>query len=205
MGVEMRKGTDYWRRNMPLARFLSVILSISMVLSLMPAQGIAEAREEFFSGSIGRVEGGGSNSNNTATEDPGGGGSTANTVGTVQSGNDTGSPGGQGTQSQTDGETQESQSTAEEAAQTKEVKYVETINELVTNASLEDVASTDAAIVVDEGKEYIAKLTFAEKADVQFANGKELVFTLPQGFTPSVIQPTAKDTVVVKYYDAEGK
>ena len=42
----MGKHENRWRQRMPFARALSILLTVSMVLSLVPSQGIAEAQEE---------------------------------------------------------------------------------------------------------------------------------------------------------------
>ena len=42
----MNRGSTFWRKHLSLSRALSTVLSVSMVLSLLPSQGIAEVRRE---------------------------------------------------------------------------------------------------------------------------------------------------------------
>ena len=74
-GMEMKKGSSFWLRNKSLARFMSVFLSVSMVLSLLPAQGVEEARSEFlFATTAAQAE-----ENLGENTDPGGGNDPNNT------------------------------------------------------------------------------------------------------------------------------
>jgi hypothetical protein len=58
--------------------------------------------------------------------------------------------------------------------------------------------------VVNEGEDVVARLTFAEKDDLQFAEAGELVFNLPEGFTASSEQPGMAGTFVLRYWDEAG-
>ena len=78
------------------------------------------------------------------------------------------------------------------------------LSEFLTEAAIEGATVADGATNVAEGTAYNVRLAFAERADLQFADGEELTIPLPSEFSATADQKALTDPVVVRYVDEKG-
>ncbi len=217
------------RRNTPLARLASILAGIVLVLSLMPVQGLAEARDEVIDLTVTEAQEGQANDSGTAPSaeqegqdevavvdgaDDGQAAQQGEEQGPAE-GEEASAPavteqGGGSASSTTTGSTAgaTSQSTSKPAqSPTKPARQLSAkLSDFLDQAEILGAKETDDAIVVNEGAVYNVRLTFVEGTDSkEFAEMGELTFALPSSFVASANQPAAKKALVASYADANGE
>ncbi|MBO7675801.1 MAG: HAD-IA family hydrolase, partial [Atopobiaceae bacterium] len=230
----MNRGSTFWRKHLSLSRAMSTLLSVSMVLSLLPSQGVAEARREILDAtSPEQVE-----STEAVADDSSGDDATAEEV--DESSGDakeeaepanadeatTDDPADEPKADANDeAEATESEANPEETAPAEEepapaeeeatpqeeepqpepeIATSNRLGDFITSARLEGADQQDGAFVVNEGEDVAVRLTFAERGDLQFAEAGELVFDLPASFTASSEQPGLDGNLALRYWDENG-
>ncbi len=219
------------RHNTPWARLASVMASIVLVMSLIPIQGLAEARDEFLDltntasqepqttdGSNdpgGGTQGSADQNANAGTDDAANSQTTVPVEDVVvEEGGESGQPEQQTPEATTEQPTvqpeeQPKQEVSPEQAQSPqqpERKLSANLADFITKAELEGTEEKDGAFVVDEGASYNVKLTFTEGIDgKEYAETGELTYALPAGFSAVGDQPAVKEPLVVTYVDDNGE
>ena len=225
-----KKGLGFWLRNKSLARFMSVLVSVSMVLSLLPAQGVQEARNEFLMATAVAQE----DPKVNQTTDPGGGnaqnnapasnGSSSSVNGdatptepqpssepepapspAVEPTKDAPANDNANSVDQKDPEQTTSSSSSSDATETAKTPQSANLADFITKAEIDGADEKDGVLQVKEGEVYTAKLTFTENDEKQFATKGELTYKLPAGFTPEAEQPASKEAFFITYVDDNGE
>ncbi|MBR3224898.1 MAG: isopeptide-forming domain-containing fimbrial protein [Atopobiaceae bacterium] len=228
----MKKGSGFWLRNKSLARFMSVLVSVSMILSLLPAQGVQEARSEFLMATAVAQEDpktnettdpGGSNTNNSSSSSTNS--SSTNEGGTPSESKPESDPepsnepanepkneapannanNRENNSEQKEPEQSSSSSSSSETKEPEKTPQGADLADFITKAEVEGAEEKDGVLQVKEGQTYTAKLTFTENNEKQFATEGELTYKLPAGFTPAAEQPAAKEALYITYVDDNGE
>ncbi len=195
----------------PISCLASIVASIVLVLSLVPAQGIAEAYGEAAEpapnvAQEGQANGSAAGQEGQAPTGPAEGTNNGQPAPQGTEGGGEAAPATAPQQGESGGDGQPAGDPTPESAEEPNRNVSANLADFLTKAQILDTEDKDGTTTVEEGTTYKVRLSFNEGADErEFAEEGELTFKLPEGFDAADEQPAAKEALTVAYTDENGE